>query len=224
MIYASKTVYVLRMNRQEALEQISSVAAEQGGLVTSRQALRRGVAHATLAHLADRGLLRRIRRGVYTVAFGRASSPQEDLLGAWLALDGEAFPWERQRPRALISHASAAAVHGLGTIIPTLPELTTERQAGRREGIIAHTAPFGDEDWGWMALADTRAPVTTPARTIIDLWLAREETEYLEQALTQTFPDHEKAHFELLRALRHRRKKVGPDLERDLRRLIAGIR
>lgn len=212
------------MKRREALEQISAIAAEQGGLITSRQALRRGVAHATLAHLSDRGLLRRIRRGVYTVALGRASSPQEDLLGAWLALDGEALPWERQRPRALISHASAAALHGLGTIIPTLPELTTERQAGRRKGIIAHTAPFGDEDWDWMALADTRAPVTTRARTIIDLWLAREETDYLEQALVQAFPDHETAHVELLRALSRRRRRVGPDLERELRRLLAGIR
>jgi predicted transcriptional regulator of viral defense system len=212
------------MKRQEALEQISAIAAEQGGLVTSRQALRRGVAHATLAHLADRGLLRRIRRGVYAVALGRASSPQEDLLGAWLALDGEALPWERQRPGALISHASAAALHGLGTIIPTLPELTTERQAGRREGIITHTAPFGDDDWGWVPLADTRAPVTAPARTIIDLWLAREETDYLEQAVNQAFPDHETAHIQLLGALGRRRKRVGPDLKRELRRLLAGVR
>ena len=212
------------MKRQEALEQISAIAADQGGLVTSRQAHRRGVAHAVLAHLADRGLLRRLRRGVYAVALGRASSPQEDLLGAWLALDGGTLPWERQRPRALISHASAAALHGLGTIIPTLPELTTERQAGRREGILTHTAPFGDEDWRWMAVADARAPVTTPPRTIIDLWLAREEADYLEQAITQAFPDQETARAELLGALSRRRRKVGPDLQRELQRLLAGIR
>lgn len=212
------------MKRQEALQEISAIAADQGGLVTARQAFRRGVAHTTLAQLSNRGLLRRIRRGVYTVALGRASSPHEDLLGAWLALDGEALPWERQRPRALVSHASAAALHGLGTIIPTLPELTTKRQAGHREGVICHTAPFSDEDWDWTGLADTRAPVTTPARTIIDLWLAGEETDYLEQALVQAFPDPDTAGEELQRALCRRRRRVGPDLTRELRHLVAGMR
>jgi len=75
-----------------------------------------------------------------------------------------------------------------------------------------------------MTLADTRAPVATPARTIIDLWLAREETDHLEQAIAQEFPDRDTALHKLRRALGSRRKRVGPDLERELRRLVAGAR
>lgn len=208
------------MKAQDALARISAIAAEQGGLISSRQAVRLGVPQAALVRLAERGLLRRVRRGVYRVAIGRAATPHEDVLAAWLALSGDDLPWEQRPPRAIISHASAAAIHGLGTIIPTLPELTTERQAGAREGIISHTAPFGGEDWQWMTLADVRAPVTTPARTIIDLWLAQEEADYLERAIAQWFPDRGEAHTQLRKVLGRRRRRVGPKLERALRRLI----
>jgi predicted transcriptional regulator of viral defense system len=201
--HAYKTVYRFVVMTQEALKVLSATAAEQGGMVTSQQAARQGVEHPVLVHLAGRGLLRRIRRGVYSFALGRASSPQED-----------------DHPRAVVSHASAAAIHDLGTIIPTLPELTTSRQAGRRDGIAIHTAPFTPDDWAWTLLADARAPVTIPARTIIDLWLADEETDYLEQAISQAFPAPERALDELGRALARRRRRVGRDLERRLRRLV----
>jgi predicted transcriptional regulator of viral defense system len=212
------------MDRVSALELISPIAAEQAGLVTSRQATRVGVAHGTLVALGNQPALRRLRRGVYVLAFGRATHPQEDLLAAWLALDGGVLPWERtNEPRAIISHASAASIHGLGTIIPRLPELTTQRRAGHHSGIRLHTAPFVVDDWCWQAVADTRFPVTTVGRTIVDLVLDHEEDGYLTRAIVDAFPDRTTALDSLIAAASRRRERT-KKLLREIESLVNDAR
>lgn len=213
------------MDRSTALELLSPIAAEQGGLLTARQAARVGVAHINLVVLARHGSLRHLRRGVYMVAIGRASHPQQDILAAWLAIDGDVLPWQRAQvpPVAVVSHASAAGILGLGTIIPTLPEITTRSQTKRRGGIHLHTAPFGRDDWAWQPIADTRLPVTTPPRTIIDLLLAGEEIDYLERAVHQAFRDRASAYDALMLAASRRRKR-NVKLRNDLRTLINSAR
>ena len=152
------------MDRSTALEALTPIAAEQAGIVTSRQAKRVGVPHMLMVRLSRTGDLRRLRRGVYAMAHGRATHPHEDLLAAWLAVTSDELPWQRDvTPRGIISHQTAAALHGLGTIIPGWPEITTARQAGDRPGIRFHTAPFGPEDWDWLNVGEMRVPVTTPA-------------------------------------------------------------
>jgi predicted transcriptional regulator of viral defense system len=211
------------MNRSTALETLTPIAAEQAGMVTSRQARRVGVPHMVMVQLSRAGDLRRLRRGVYAMAHGRATHPREDLLAAWLAVTGDELPWQRDAtPRGIISHQTAAALHGLGTIIPGWPEITTARQAGQRPGIRFHTAPFDPEDWGWLDVGEIRVPVTTPGRTIVDLLLDGEELDYLERAVAQAFPGPEEA-IDALVSVAHRRRRPTrtAKLIENLRSLVA---
>ncbi len=216
--------YRSRMKRNDALARLTPVAAEQEGLITSRQARLVGIAPIMLVRLADTGLLHRLLHGVYTVAVGRATpGPEEEILAAWLAVDGAVLPWARSSvPKAVVSHASAARILQLSTIIPTLPELTTERRLRPREGLVAHTARFTAMDWTWMPLATTRLPVTSPARTILDLWIADQEVDYLEVALRQAFSEPSEATRDLCAAAERRRPQRPTKLISEIHGLVSG--
>lgn len=196
------------MTRTEAIQALSPIAAEQGGLISTAQVRLAGVDRHLVAELTDTGYVQHLRRGVYAFGTGHAPDRFEDIASAWLAVDGRRLPWERRdAPEALVSHASAAQLHGIGTIIPTLPELTEQRQRTRRGDIIVHVAGFTAEDWQWRRLdSGMRLPVTTPARTIVDLLLAEEEVDYLQRAVRDAFDDPGLARQTLVTALGRRRK------------------
>ena len=212
------------MKRTEALLRLSPVAVEQEGLLTARQARLVGVPSIMLVRLAGAGLLRRLLHGVYTVALGRATpGPDEEILAVWLAVDGAVLPWSRPPvPKAVVSHASAARMLQLSTIIPTLPELTTARQFQRREQFITHTAQFTNADWSWKSLGGARLPVTSPARTIVDLLIAGEEVDYLEHAIRQTFTDPAQATEELFAVAERRRPRRRAKLVGEVNALVNG--
>lgn len=176
------------MRGRDLILQLRDIAAEQAGFVTSAQAARFDVTAEALDRAARSGLLRRVRHGVYMLETWPLH-PEEPLASAWLAVDARPLPWERAAadPSAIVSHASAASLRGLGTIIPTLPDLTQTSQRSRREEIRFHVAPFAPADWDWLDVAGLRLPVTTPARTIIDLLLGHEDGEYLARAARQSF-------------------------------------
>ena len=187
--------------------------------MTTRQAEQVGVKAWLLADLERRGHLRRTHRGVYLFELGRASHPQEELISAWLAIDGDRLPWKRADDvAAIVSHASAAALQELSTIIPTLPEITQARQKSRRDEMRLHVARFTREDWEWRALEGVRLPVSTPARTIVDLLLGGEELDYLERATRKAFPLPAEANAKLEAAARRRLQRPGRLLE-DVHRL-----
>jgi predicted transcriptional regulator of viral defense system len=194
----------------DALHRLRDTTADQAGFVTSAQARRTGVTGQMMDKLARRGLLRRVRHGVYTLELG-PHYPDETLASAWLAVDPKPFPWERaaQPPLAVVSHASAAALRGLGTIIPTLPDLTQTTQGSRREEIHFHIAPLHRADWDWLDANGLRLPVTTPARTIVDLLLDHEETDHLTRALHQTYESATTARDDLTAASERRKHHHG---------------
>ncbi len=193
------------MDQRAALSEISKIAAEQGGFVTNRQARVFGVDGVGLDRLRRRGLLRRSRRGVYVFNVGRASSSHEDEVSAWLAVNAPSTPWESQEPDAVLSHSTAARLHGIGTILPDLPELTKATRDVVRRDLRIHTARISPEDWGWTTLDEVRVPVTTPARTIIDLLLSGAEDDYLIRAIRQAFNSRRQAEREVMAAARRRR-------------------
>lgn len=101
-------------------------------------------------------MLHRIHRGVYTV--GHRSVSRNTLLQAALLACGE---------RAVISHGTAAALHGLWDKWPTLIDVTVPVEAGRKiDGIRCRRCryPTAEE-------VESRQGVTctTPARTLVDL-------------------------------------------------------
>ncbi len=191
------------MQSDDALHLLNNVAVDQGGFVTTHQARAVGVTSKTMVELARRNRLERFLPRVYAMAFGRPHSPNDELFAAWLALDGEVLPWTRgeHEPKAVVSHASAAALRGLGSIIPGLPEFTVRRPRSQRRELRLHTSQLDPRDWEWlMAPPAFRLPVTTPARTVTDLIAARYERDYLRRAILESWPSRAAAGRELLAA------------------------
>jgi hypothetical protein len=127
-------------------------------LFSAAQAARIGVNHAQLSRAVRNGHLRRSRLGIYAFV-GTPPAVWEPLVSAALAVGAD----------AVISHAGAAAIHGLYGVTPAtiVPELTvSRRQRPRLAGVTVHRSlPLSRHDVG----VKCGVLVTTPARTLVDL-------------------------------------------------------
>jgi very-short-patch-repair endonuclease len=134
---------------------IAALAARQHGVVAIRQLVAFGLTQQAVSRRAAAGRLRRVHQGVYAVGH-TVLGPH----GRWMAavLAGG--------PGAVLSHGSAAALWELRPSAAVLIDVTTRRSGRRRPGIRIHRP---------RSLPDTEItvrdgiPVTTPARTILDL-------------------------------------------------------
>jgi very-short-patch-repair endonuclease len=111
---------------------------------------------AVIANRTARGQLHPIFRGVF--ALGHAYVEGHARLFAALLVCGEG---------AIISHATAAALHGLRGTQPVLIDVIAPGQVGRKiDGIRSHhvPSPRGEE-----IVPVNRIPVTSPSRTVVDL-------------------------------------------------------
>jgi predicted transcriptional regulator of viral defense system len=208
------------MQRSEALGALLEAASEQGGYVTSRQAARLGLARDDIARLTASKDLRRVRRGVF--AMRHADQRHEDEIATWLHFERDRLPWERAKggPRAVISHASAAALHGLGTIIPGRPVVTlTQGRPPHIADIEVHRVPLRRDDWNWLDLGSVSLPVTTPSRTIVDLLLDGQEPSYIERAVAEARRRGTADDASIIDAARHRKGPSGA-LERRTTALL----
>ncbi|MFO7779848.1 MAG: type IV toxin-antitoxin system AbiEi family antitoxin domain-containing protein [Nitriliruptoraceae bacterium] len=143
--------------RDKALERLSRVARRQFGVVTTQQAQVAGMSRDSLATLVRSRVLVRRFRGVY--AFRGTPDSRE---GRWLAAQ---FAIGR---RAVLSHRTAAAIHGLdhgaleGAVHVTVPRRSRQPPAG----IVVHESPH-------LQVATTMRHgvlrVTSVPRTLCDL-------------------------------------------------------
>lgn len=156
------------MELVQALELLSGYTAGQWGMVTTRQALPLGVDDVTLHRLRTAGLLETVRHGVHAVTSSTAADARPEQ-AAWLSLRPEAAAWERpllDPDGGVISHQSAARLHGLGDLPNTRVEMTVPRRRTMRDPAVwLRRAELSESD---VLLIDG-LPVTTPARTIADL-------------------------------------------------------
>jgi predicted transcriptional regulator of viral defense system len=196
------------MARADVLSALHPIAAQQGGLVSAAQVVLAGVTRNQLSDLAAGGDLRHVRRSVYGLGPGAADADLEHIASAWLAIAGRSMPCKRgAEPDAVVSHRSAAQLHRMGAFSPDPPELTQARQRSRRTDMVIHPARLGADDWAWCQMdSGMHLPVTTPARTIVDLLLVGENVAAVERALRRAFTDPAAARPELLAALSRRRK------------------
>lgn len=196
--------------RDDVLTSLLEIAAEQGGYVAAGQASRLGVEQSRLSRLAESGDLRRVRWGVY--AMRHAHHRLEAEIGAWLSIDRERLPWERNGAAvAVLSHATAASIHGLGTVVSREPAITVppeRRSATRGRDIELHVASLAPPDWSWIRAEDIRLPVTSPARTIVDLLLVGEELSYVERAISEALADGNMTADELIDAATRRKSRT----------------
>lgn len=120
------------MRRHVGLERLARVARRQFGVVTTRQAQQVGLSRDSLATLVHTRVLVRRFRGVY--AFRGTPDSRE---ARWLAAQ---FAIGR---RAVLSHRTAAAIHGLdhgaadGAVHVIVPRRSRESPAG----IVVHESP-----------------------------------------------------------------------------------
>jgi predicted transcriptional regulator of viral defense system len=136
---------------------LRQVSAAQHGLVTRAQLLARGVSSHAIDRMVRTGRVVLLRRGLYQVGPLPAGRAAECAAVLACGSDGR------------VSHASAAALHGL--LYPARPhppvEVTMPRAKRRRiDGVRVHRARdlLPDETTTIEGI-----PVTTPARTLLDL-------------------------------------------------------
>jgi hypothetical protein len=145
---------------------IALLAARQHGLVSIDQLLTLGLSREAVQRRVTAGRLHRVHQGVYAVGHMRLTQR-----GRWMAavLAGG--------PNAVLSHRSAAALHGL--LPPGVTHVTTPRRLRDRDGIRFHTRslPFDE------VTHPDGIPTTTVARALLDI--AASEPRQFERAFNE---------------------------------------
>jgi predicted transcriptional regulator of viral defense system len=134
-------------------------AYQQNGYFTSAQAREHSVSRQLLDHHVKQERFERVRRGLYRIR-GFPSSEHDDIREKWMAVGTE---------KAIVSHESALALLDLSDNIPDeIHLLVPRRYRGLRRppGVVIHTRPDDEKvDTIWRE----GMPVTTPARTLVDV-------------------------------------------------------
>ncbi|ROO87160.1 hypothetical protein EDD29_4753 [Actinocorallia herbida] len=147
---------------------LSVAAARQLGLVTRAQMARLGTGPAAIDRLKEAKLLRELIDDVFQLPGNLTGFTYAYAYAAWLALDPERFCWERPRSPAedaVLSHHSAARLHGLGTLSPMATMFTTPQARHAPRGVGLQVDRLAPED---ITNVEGIA-VTTVHRTILDL-------------------------------------------------------
>lgn len=170
------------MKGSEAMEIVGDLASQQWGLVTSAQAKDNGVDLPSLRRLAERGALVRVRHGVYASTTTMLSAELE-VNAQWLALRPELMAADRVGDpelavEAVVSHTTAAEMWGIGDLWPDGIHFTvSDRRRSRQSDVRFHREDLPDADW--TVHPEVGLPVTTVARTIVDLAQAGHEPDHL---------------------------------------------
>lgn len=144
-----------------AYRRLLAAAQRQGGYVTARQARRAGFGYSHLAYHVGAGNLERVGHGLYRLPEVPRSA-QDQLVRLVL--------WSRgrdDRPRAVVSHDTALALHELSDALPARVHLSVPPGFRKRapRGCVLHQTRLVDGDVeAWEGLR-----VTTPLRTLVDL-------------------------------------------------------
>jgi hypothetical protein len=172
------------MEMAPALELLSQYTAGQWGMVTTRQALSLGVDDVTLHRLRAAGLLEAVRHGVQAVTSSPPGEARPEQ-AVWLSLHPSAAAWERPKldpDGGVVSHRSAARLHGLGELPATGIELIVpRRRAMRAADVRLRRAELTDAD---VTTIDG-LPVTTPMRTIRDLLAQHTDASHVATMIHQ---------------------------------------
>lgn len=168
------------MKRAEVLETLELLASDQWGIITTAQAQRGDISRLHLSRLADQGVIRRARRGVYLLP-SHAESSSSDIQAAWLSLEPQLFVderWEAENP-CVVSHQSAAEIHGIGGLIPSKRTFSTagQKRATQADVEIFSERPLEPDD----VVSFGGLPVSSIERTVADLAEAQIERQYLAE-------------------------------------------
>ncbi len=181
--------------------EIATIAGRQYGVVARSQLLALGLSAESIKHRVRAGRLHRLHRGVYAV--GHTVLKVE---GRWMAAT--------LATAGVLSHASAAAAWDLRPLTSGAIHLTVAGDGGRkrRAGLRVHRSrTLGPHD----TTTHRGIPITTPARTIIDL-ASTLSGRPLEQTLDRA------EHQRLLDFSELRHRPIPPSLQAVLSLYTAG--
>jgi predicted transcriptional regulator of viral defense system len=147
---------------------LAELAESQYGVVSFRQLRELGFSKGAIGRARQAERLHRLHQGVYAVGHA-ALSDHGRCMAAVLACG----------PRAVLSHRSAAWLWGFLPACPLKPEVSIPNSGRPRPAIWAHRiAPLE----AWERRISERMPVTSPARTLLDL-AASNRGRRLQQAI-----------------------------------------
>ncbi|SFQ81987.1 type IV toxin-antitoxin system AbiEi family antitoxin domain-containing protein [Amycolatopsis rubida] len=190
------------MRAVDGLEALELVGSTQQGLVTAAQARTAGVSKMQVKRLADAGIVQHLLHGVYALP-SAPGGPVQSVRAAWLATGSRPAG---SRPLAVVSGESAAAVHRLGDLVPSVHEFSTavRRQSARDDvRYRKRDLPAGD-----VTTVDG-LPVTTVARTVADLAAAETDSGHLAAVVRDAYTSDEGASDALAAALGPAAKRFG---------------
>ena len=147
------------------------LAERQGGYFTASDALEAGYSYPLQHFHVRRGNWLRVDRGIYRLR-RFPNGPYEDLIRWWL--------WTRKE--GAVSHESAAALYGLGDILPSRTHLSVPKGFRKKpaQGIVLHKAVFDTDE-----IQEREGfRITSPLRTVLDLARAHLDPERLEAVAT----------------------------------------
>lgn len=148
---------------------LSALAATQSGYFSASQAKSLGYSYSQQNFHTERGNWIRVGRGLYRLP-NWPIGPHDDLVRASL--------WSRER--GIVSHESAASVHGLGEIDPLRTHLTVPAGfRGRHPGVVLHRGtidPAEVEEHAGFRL-------TVPLRTLVDVAHSASDLDQLSRAI-----------------------------------------
>lgn len=165
------------MRASDALTVLEQLGSGQWGLVTTAQAAALGVTRTDLGRLMGAGSVQRVRHGVYALA-SAGYGPLQELQAAWLATDPRTAGETRvmDGDDVVVSHVSAAQVHGLGDLIAAAHEFTSPRRRQTAQPDVRfHRLDLPDED---RAVVEG-LPVTSVVRTVADLVASATDFDHL---------------------------------------------
>jgi predicted transcriptional regulator of viral defense system len=165
-------MYDLEMVREKSRDlrrKLFDLATSQGGYFTAKQAKEVGYSYQAQAHHVHAGNWRRIDRGLFRLSEWIPDT--HDDLARWTL-------WSRNR--AVVSHESALAVHGVGEFESARVHLTVPPAFSMRDPAVAlHHVELPDSD----VVQHTGYRITTVLRTLIDIASFTSDEDQLARAI-----------------------------------------
>jgi hypothetical protein len=190
-------------DRQAIRQRLRSLAASQHGFFTAAQAVTVGYTYQAQKHHVDYGNWVRVDRGVFRIPDWPIQ--EHDHLVRWMLWSGGV---------AVVSHASALGIHGLGDVDPAVVHLSVpDRFRRRATGVRLHhpLPPDGEveEREGYRA--------TTAGRALAECAADHMEQQWLDEAVADALAGG----FTTARRLRDLAASLGPVAELGIHRALA---
>lgn len=193
-------------DRQTLRRRLNRLAADQHGYFTAAQARQIGYSHQAQKYHVDYGNWQRVDRGLFRLPEWPVD--EFDHLVRWTLWSGGV---------AVISHATALSVHGLGDVDPVAVHLSVPRQFRRSAtGLVLHRGlpppRHIEERDGYR--------VTTPGRALAETAEARLEQQWLDSAVAEALTRG----LTTVRRLRDTAAELGPAAELGVDRALRAAR